>query len=475
MLNFSQKKNTYEDEYQRSLKEISRLQTEIIKKDNIIEQISRGREERLKVLKNYAAGDFSVNIPQQFGDNAVFNSVFDEIQKNMSNVIKRIDEMVNHINNGDLHYSIDTSNYVGEWKTILDKLNTVFTNFSTPVDECRDVMVSIANGDFSAKMTGNYKGEIAELAKLVNSTSESLSSYILEMKSILSSLSNKNLTSYVKREYAGEFTSLRESINCTVSMLNEIIKEIRDTGTYISRGIEQISLSNIEVASGVTEQNAEINLLNETISGIFELAKETAKKRSESNSLMELVEESTLIGSESMQNMLSDMEKINKASEEIAKIIKVIDDIAFQTNLLALNAAVEAARAGEHGRGFAVVAEEVRNLAAKSKDSATTITNIIKSSVSLTKQGSETAKYTAEILEKIVIQLSQVKEITKGLTVRNKAQLDDIKYISTNVSGISAVINQVSEKSEENAHTAKEIENFANEFRTLISEFKLDL
>ena len=99
--------------------------------------------------------------------------------------------------------------------------------------------------------------------------------------------------------------------------------------------------------------------------------------------------------------------EIQKSSDETAKIIKVIDEIAFQTNLLALNAAVEAARAGEAGKGFAVVAEEVRNLAMRSAEAAKNTANMIEESVKNSKNGVDIASEVGKVLEEIVQQRRQ--------------------------------------------------------------------
>jgi methyl-accepting chemotaxis protein len=96
------------------------------------------------------------------------------------------------------------------------------------------------------------------------------------------------------------------------------------------------------------------------------------------------------------------MERINASSDEINKVVKVIDDIAFQINLLALNANVEAARAGKYGKGFAVVADEVRNLAVKSADSVQETTQMVQETVNNIKSGTEATEKTAQQLRGMV-------------------------------------------------------------------------
>ena len=111
--------------------------------------------------------------------------------------------------------------------------------------------------------------------------------------------------------------------------------------------------------------------------------------------------------------MVDSMDRIKQSSADIAKIIKVIDEIAFQTNLLALNAAVEAARAGQHGRGFAVVAAEVRNLAGRSAKAAQETSELIVGSSKRVEAGVEVSNQAREAFDKIADDIAQVTDLVK--------------------------------------------------------------
>jgi methyl-accepting chemotaxis protein len=137
----------------------------------------------------------------------------------------------------------------------------------------------------------------------------------------------------------------------------------------------------------------------------------SAENAQQANQLSASARDAAHTGTSRMTEMIGAMGEINEAGQNISKIIKVIDEIAFQTNLLALNAAVEAARAGQHGKGFAVVAEEVRNLAARSAKAASETAALIEGSVKKTSNGTEIAKRTGEALEEIVGSIGKVTDL----------------------------------------------------------------
>ena len=178
----------------------------------------------------------------------------------------------------------------------------------------------------------------------------------------------------------------------------QIAESLSIGSAEVTAASEEVSTASESLAQGATEQAAGLQETSSSLEEMSSMTRQNAENAQQADALAAEAQRSAGNGAEAMKRMNEAIGQIQKSSDETAKIIKVIDEIAFQTNLLALNAAVEAARAGEAGKGFAVVAEEVRNLAMRSAEAAKNTSGLIEESVKNSQHGVDIAGEVAGVL-----------------------------------------------------------------------------
>ena len=266
---------------------------------------------------------------------------------------------------------------------------------------------------------------------------------------------------------------LRNSIQKVGEDLNKVFAQLQSAGQQVNAGSVSVSDAAQSLSQGATQSAASMEEINSSMNEIGGKIEQSAQNANVANNLANDARHAADSGNQQMSSMVAAMAEINTAGENIRKIIKVIDEIAFQTNLLALNAAVEAARAGQHGKGFAVVAEEVRNLAARSAKAASETAELIEGSVAKTANGSQIAQTTATSLTEIVESITKVSSLIKDIAITSNEQSQGISQINLALGQIDQVIQQTTANAEESAATSEELSSQAIELQQMLSNFKL--
>ena len=254
---------------------------------------------------------------------------------------------------------------------------------------------------------------------------------------------------------------------------NDVMSMIKRASLEVNTGAGQVAAASQSLAQGSTEQASAIEQVTASIRDIAAKTKDNANQANEANKLVHMASEDATDGNRRMTEMKTAMKEINDSSENISKIIKVIDDIAFQTNILALNAAVEAARAGSYGKGFAVVAEEVRNLASKSSQAATETAAMIEDSIAKVHAGSNLADETAAALVNIVEQVQKIVGITSNIALASNNQATALEQVDQAIEQVSQVVQTNSATSEECAAASEQLSGQASNLLNTIERFKL--
>lgn len=312
-----------------------------------------------------------------------------------------------------------------------------------------------------------HKDEIGDTIKV----SQKFIEHITHISEELEKISNGDLT--VNINVLSDEDIMGNTLLRLEQNLNNMFGELNASTSQVSAGAKQIADGSQSLAQGSTEQAASVQQLSSSIAEIAAKTKENADMAERAAILAGTIMSSAEKGSRQMDEMITAVNDINQASQQISKVIKVIDDIAFQTNILALNAAVEAARAGQHGKGFAVVAEEVRSLAAKSADAAKETGEMIQNSMEKAGLGSRIAGETAESLTGIVQGINESTQLVSQIAQSSGEQTAGIVQINDGIDQVAQIIQQTSATAEESAAASEEMSEQSDMLQSLVDQFKL--
>lgn len=313
-------------------------------------------------------------------------------------------------------------------------------SISRPVKSVTGRMLALSEGDLHTEVEhARSKDELEVLTETLDDTVQSVNRYISDIRQVLTQVADGNLRVKPQVDYKGDFALIRASLGTILQSMNETISGFRSAAVRLAGMAEELKEQSGQLHHASLEQNqsteelvCEVSNVKERIAKVSEHSGQTRTKTEE---IVQCVQEAN----ERMTSLSGAMDNISANAQEITKIAKAIEDIAFQTNILSINASVEAARAGMAGKGFAVVAEEVRQLASRSAEAAKHATEMVGSTRSIIETGVKLTAATAGSLADISNVSDQIGEFTDHLVIAVQGQEEALAIMEEKIGTISSI------------------------------------
>ena len=486
----------------------------------MLDQILAPINEASDVLVRVAAGDLTANAKSTYkGDHRVIAENLNKVVEVLQKLLAEFSTLVAGVREGKLNYRARGREFDGGYKEICLKVNEMLEGILAPINESREVLACIAQGDLSREVTGDYKGDhelikrglndtLAVLRSLLEETGRLITcaqagqlseradterfqgSYrglceqvnqmldavvkpVEEATGVLERIARRDLTARVEGKYAGDHEKIKTSLNTAAAEMQKAILSIGENAqalnesssslTSVSKGMSSSAVDSAARVQQVSSAAEEINKSVQTVAtatgqmtaAIQEIAKQSSEASRVTATAVEVAKETN-----------ATVKRLDEASAQIDQVVKLITAIAGQTNLLALNATIEAARAGDAGKGFAVVANEVKNLAMETSRATEEISQKITSIQGETRTA-------VDAIAKIGDVIARVNEINTSIAAAVEEQTATTQEISRNVDEVARGTNQIAEGISGVATLAKSTSDGASQTGETADEFQM--
>jgi methyl-accepting chemotaxis protein/methyl-accepting chemotaxis protein-1 (serine sensor receptor) len=252
----------------------------------------------------------------------------------------------------------------------------------------------------------------------------------------------------------------------------ELARRLSESASSTAAASAQVSTSAQSLSQGATTQAASLEETSASMEEMASMTRQNAENSQNAAALMSDVDLQVRASNATLAEMVTSMAAIQESSQQVGRIIKTIDEIAFQTNILALNAAVEAARAGEAGMGFAVVADEVRSLAQRSAQAARDTASLIEASITKTQDGSARVEQVAHAINAITSSVGQVKGLVDEVSLASRQQSQGIDQVAQAIAQMEKVTQTTAATSEESAAASEELSASADTAMEIVQQLE---
>lgn len=349
------------------------------------------------------------------------------------------------------------------------KMSVIIT---VPLKKLSQGMQQVSQGRLEVEFDSLGQDELGILARQLNDTMLNIRQYVQDISYVLGGISNGDISMDIEREYIGDFKEIKDSLKLILDALNDTVGQLYRCCTQVRAGSENLASNSQTLAQGSTEQTAAVEAFKMSLDKVADLTRQDGENAAHVKQISGQAWEVVVQSNRQMDDMVQAMGEIGASSQEIAKVIKIIEDIAFQTNILALNAAVEAARAGETGKGFAVVADEVRNLASKSAEAASATAEMIEKSAFAVEHGIKVADATVLSMKQVGENVQTMAELLGNIDQSTNEQAEAFAHMVDSAAQISGVVHANAAAAEENSAASRELSEQARIMESLVERFR---